>query len=483
VTGELPGGTKMADTQQDEEQAVELYQQARQLHLEGEVEKARALYKRALANHPRQSAVYNDLGVALRAMGYPRAAIGCYRRSLADEPEDADAWSNLGNAYLEIADNVSALHAFQQAHRLDPEEPIYLKMLGMAHFANRHFEKAETELKAALDLEPDDTETRLTLGITRLHLGRIQEGFQDYEIRLSLEPDTQSEHVAPVWQGDALKGRSLLVHAEQGLGDVLQFSRFLLPLQERADGPICGLVQKPLLRLFQASFPEIPFVAVGEPTHPHHVSVAFPSLPAKLGTGYDQIATRFPYLKAGQPSCVLPQTGQPKVGLTWSGNREKLDRSCPFPNFVRLTEVAGVDFYSFQRGAPQGDIEEHGAEALIVDLAGDLEDFADDAELVQQLDLVITIDTSFCHLAGGLDVPCWTLLTPRADWRFMTDQLETPWYPGMRLFRFDGNDSWSSFISRVRDALSAWTEQWQEVCKPAEEDAIVRELSERTHFP
>lgn len=468
----------MADTQEREERAVADHQQARQLYLDGELEKARELYGRALLHHPRQSVVYNDLGVALRAAGYSRAAVVCYRRSLADEPVDPDTWSNLGNACLDIADNGSAIHAFERARQYDPDEPLYPKMLGIALFASRQFEDAEVHLEQALELSPDDDQTRFNLGVVRLHLGRFQQGFQDYEARQSILPGDRGKHVAPLWEGEALGGRCLLVHAEQGLGDVLQFSRFLHLLQGVVEGPVVGQVQKPLLRLFKASFPAIPFVAVGEPTHPHHLSVSFPSLPARLGVRQEQIATRFPYLKAGNASRKLPETGRPKVGLTWSGNREKLDRSCPFPAFVKLTEVAGVDFYSFQRGAPRGDIEEHGAEALMSDLGGDLEDFADDAELVQQLDLVITIDTSFCHLAGALSVPCWTLLTPRADWRFMCEQPETPWYPDMRLFRFNQKDNWFSFIARVRDALFDWTENWQRVCQPGANRAIIRGLSD-----
>ncbi len=462
----------MTQKKPDAEQAIALYEMARELHLNGDVAAAREHYKRALPHHPRKSAVYNDLGVALRADGHPKAAIACYRRALADEPDDADTWSNLGNACLEIDDNAGGLAAFRKARELDPDEPLYMQKLGMALWANRRFEEAVLQFEAALACNPDDKESRLTLSTARLHLGQISQGFADYEVRLDLIYDEPSGETSPIWQGDPLQGRTLLVQSEQGLGDVLQFSRFLIPLQKQADGPIIGQVQKPLLRLFQTSFPEIPFVAVGDPVPPHHVCVPFPSLPAKLGIERDGLVPALPYLLTKERPLALADTGRPKVGLTWSGNREKLDRSCPFPDLLELTEVAGVDFYSFQRGAPLDDIAQHGAEALITDLGSQLDDFADDAALVQQLDLVITVDTSFCHLAGALDVPCWVLLTRHADWRFLEEQSSTPWYPSMTLFRIAVNEGWPECIRKAKHALVDWANRRQEVCKFDEGRAI-----------
>ncbi len=433
------------------------YRAARALHEAGDLDSARITYLHALRIHPHPSAIYHDLGVLLRAMGHAEAAIAFCHRALAAEPEDADTWSNLGNALFEIGDPHGALAAYSEALRLGPETPLAHKNVGWCHFSSRAFAEAVGSFARALALDPEDADARLHLGLSQLHLGRYREGFAAYEARTGRIFDAEGA-VAPVWDGSALKGRHLLVQAEQGLGDILQFSRFLIPLAEQADGPVSCEVPTPLLRLFQASFPGLTFFEQGTPAPEHHFFVPIGSLPARLGVDAARLVPRMPYLSTGTLEASLPQTGQLKVGLTWSGNRSKLDRSCPFDAFMALLGVDGIDFYSFQRGDPAEDIKTHGAEGLVTDLGSRLTDFADDATYVRQLDLVISVDTSFCHLAGALGVPCWVLLTHRADWRYLSDGQTTPWYPSFQLFRGKRGDGWAPVISEAREKLRHWAD-------------------------
>ncbi len=437
------------------EQAEHLYQDARQTHRDGDLDAAIELYRRALVDHPRPGHVFNDLGVALRADGKPRAAIACYHRALADDPEADDSWSNLGNACREIGDYDGAADALRRAHALAPDNTLYMFTLGVALRETDRLDEAVALFEALIAQEPDDAENRFQLGVTRLQQGDYRAGFAGYEGRLSVERLNPRKMDAPLWDGSDLEGRTLLVHAEQGLGDMMQFARFLLPLTERAGGKIVGEVHPPLLRLFQASFPDIDFVAVGEKAPLHHLRAPAPSLPHLLAIDAQTLVPAMPYLCAGheQRGPALPNTGRPKIGLTWSGNKQQKDRSCPFDLFMALTEIAGADYYSLQRGDAVEDIASHGMDMIVTDLGSGLGNFADDAAVLEQLDLVITIDTSMCHLAGGMNVPCWTLLTDPADWRFGTGREDNPWYPSMRLFRGKETDGWRPIIDRAKIAL------------------------------
>ena len=437
-----------------------LYQRARDLHRQGELDQAIACYEEALDAHAKPADVSNDLGVALRARNNPHAAIALYERALSHDPNAADTWSNLGNARLQLGQVEAAVNAFRTARTLDPNEPDYMQNLGAGLRAARSFKQAEEQFEAAASAEPDRPAHQLNLGMMRLHQGKYRQGFEDYEARLQMSQVERKDLEAPLWDGGDLDGRTLLVHAEQGLGDTIQFSRFLIPLLERVNGSVVGEVYEPLLRLFRSSFPLIEFVGGQESPPRHDVRVSIPSLPYMLGVDAADLVPVSPYLQIDQKvrerAPQLPGTGRLKVGLTWAGKRTPIDRSCPFPLFLELAGVAGIDLYTLQRGDDAADIARHGASALIMDVTDQLVDFADDAAIMAQLDLMISIDTSICHLAGALDSPCWTLLTGVADWRFLDDQTHTPWYPGMRLFRGAPGDDWGSIVAQARDALRAW---------------------------
>lgn len=440
----------------DGEPSERIYQQARNLHRAGKIDEAVALYLQAIDGHARPGHVFNDLGVALRAKGLPHAAIACYRRALADDNDADDSWSNLANASRQIGDREAALDALDRAREIAPGNPAYMFTRGVSLRETGRLDEAEAQFLELLAVD-DDAENNFQLGVTRLQKGDYRRGFAGYEHRLEVERLNPRKLDAPLWDGNDLAGRTLLVHAEQGLGDMMQFARFLRPLAAHCGGTIVGEVHPPLLRLFEASFPAIAFAAVGDAVPMHHVRAPLPSLPHMLGVGADALETATPYL-AFPENCrdavpVLRDSGCPRIGLTWSGNKSQLDRSCPFEIFKQIASTPGADFYSFQRGEAAAEIAAHGLEESITDLGSTLTDFADDAAVLDQLDLVITIDTSICHLAGAMNVPCWTLLTDPADWRYLTEREDSHWYPSMRLFRGPAPAGWPPIVERAAAAL------------------------------
>jgi hypothetical protein len=324
------------------------------------------------------------------------------------------------------------------------------------------FEQAEARLVAASRIAPDDPRIRYNQALLLLLLGRFEQAWPGWEERFRAGAVPVRNLAKPRWRGEALAGRTLLIHAEQGLGDTIQFCRYPFP----QDGNLIFEAQPRIARLL-ASLKDAPrIVRAGEALPPFDLECPLMSLPAIQGTTEATIPATIPYLFA-EPEVVkrwrarLGENGF-RVGIAWQGNparREDGGRSIRLEHYLPLASVPGVRLISLQKDAGTDQL----AAAMTVEALGEDFDsgpdgFIDTAAVMMNLDLVITSDTAVAHLAGALGRPVWVALRAVPDWRFMLERPDSPWYPTMRLFRQTTRDVWGPVFAAMRDALVALTD-------------------------
>lgn len=399
----------------------------------------------------------NNLGHALGNQGRFDEAIAAFRRAVEIDPQHAGGWLNLG-IYLHAAgrhreSRDTLLHLVS----MKPDYAEGWQNLALAHQASGEIGQAFAAIGNALRIRPDYPMATWNLALLQLLCGNCEDGFRNFEARFSKAGAIASRFSSiPRWQGDEITGRSLLVHAEQGFGDTIQFLRYL-PLLEERGIPVVMEVQDESLRLTAESVPGGQRVIVrGEDPGNPEFQIPLLSLPMAFGTDLRSIPTA-PYLFMPEPLLAkwgqrFAGTGRYRVGIVWRG-RSTPDpyRSISVELLAPLLELPGIGWYSLQveeaanREAPPPIDRSH---------VGELTDFAETAACMQALDLVITIDTATAHLAGALGVPAWVLLPFVPDWRWLLDREDSPWYPSMRLFRQTSPRDWQGVVQRVVGALT-----------------------------
>lgn len=461
-----------------------LFREANRLRGEGDAEGALRLYRALAARLPESAQVCNNLGLALQDLGRAQEAEQAYRRALELRPGLADAHNNLGTLLVSRGEHEAAEPLFRRAIELNPAYlPAYVN-LGSCLQVLEQPERAVEIYRRALALNPDYQEARINLGtayqdlmqpekaietyeellrvapghpeghwnlaLSLLSVGEFRRGWQEYEWRLAgREPELN----LPVWRGEELSGRSILLNCEQGLGDTLQFARYARMVAELGATVVlrCQLASlKPLL----ARVPGVAAVCCRDESPPRcDFQAQLLSLPHLFGTTLERMPPWRPYLipeprRATLWSLMLEQGELLKVGLVWRGGPLPRNRACPFQEFAPLSDIKGVVFHSLQLGeAPQPEI------LATLDLAPRINDFGDSAAILSALDLLITVDTAAGHLAGGMGVPVWLLLPYSCDWRWFAEREDSPWYPGMRIFRQERPGDWGGVMRRVRSAL------------------------------
>ena len=403
------------------------------LMMENRLEQAETAYRRALALHPHHHQAFNNLGHILQAKGQFGDALNCYRHSLLIKPDYVEAHYNLGVA-LQSQDRVEeAAEAYRDVLALDPLHADAHNNLGSVHLALNELPQAIACYQRAAELSPAHHDAPWNLGLAHLALGHWAEGWKGYEWRFHMTPKLKRDFEQPHWQGEPLEGKTILLVAEQGLGDTIQFLRYRRELEHRGARTLVD-VQERLKPLIECAFNSCTSVLEEQSSVPelkaHFDYYAhMMSLPGILGC---EIPADVPYLNV-TPADLGPGF---KVGLCWSGNASyKNDhlRSMSEQDVTPLQNIAGVRLFSLQR--KEGDT------------------LLETARTVAALDLVITVDTMIAHLAGALGRPVWNMLCFAADWRWMLDREDSPWYPTMRLFRQTRRGDWKTVIQRVKEEL------------------------------
>jgi hypothetical protein len=410
--------------------------------------------------------VPTDPGVAPVARGKLDAAVMALQWEVALHPEDAQLHLRLGRALILQGKLEDAVISCDRAAALDPRAVEPQLLLSTALRQQGRLDEAATACRRAIELEPENPNPHILLsGLLRMQ-GQFPEGWDEFEWRLRLSPLNVPE---TLWQGENLSGRTLLIWAEQGLGDSIQFSRYINTVRPAA-GRILVEVQAPLLKLFQGSFEPETVFAQGQNRPPFDFHAPFLTLPRLMGTDLNSVPADIPYL---QPDCLLVKDWKqklepytcPKVGIVWAGNPLHpwdFARSIAFASFRRALLVPGLQIFSLQVGRRAADMEDE-KDLKIVSLPVD---FANTAATIMNLDLCITVDTAVAHLAGALGRPVWVLTPFASDWRWLTDRHDTPWYPSMRLFRQERPNDWGPVLERIRAELERFVAGDQSVLMP-----------------
>lgn len=394
-------------------------------------------------------------------------AIESFQRALALRPGFVEAMNNLGQALFELGRLEEADDILQAALRIQPDMKELHVNLANVRIAQRRHTEALACFARVFELDPESASSHFVCGMVHLVEGDFENGWREYEWRWRTEKyqPQWNRLTVPAWQGQPLDGKTLFVHVEQGIGDTLQFVRYL-PLIEKTGGRIVLEVQPPLSRLM-ATLPALDSIVVkGEelPNMDFHVPLL--NIPGIMGTDLDSIPRQTPYLGAEASLrmawCNRLATLKPglRVGLAWAGNPEHANdhnRSMCLTQLAPLSAVAGVQWISLQKGAGAEQIQSPPPGLVLTDWTSDLDDFAATAALIECLDLVLAVDTSVVHLAGALNKPVWVMIPFAPDWRWLLERTDSPWYPGMRLFRQNERGNWRTVIETVVQELAALT--------------------------
>jgi tetratricopeptide (TPR) repeat protein len=430
-------------------------------------DEAAACFKRALAGKPDYAEAWCNLGNALKALGRLEEAADSYRHAADLLPGLADLWCNLGDVLHQQTKLDEAVACFKRTLALNPNHAKACNCLGNAFFDQGKLEDSIAFCNKAVELKQDFYDAQMNVSLLQLQTGDYGSGWRNYEVRWKVYPVRRFDK--PLWEGAAaldgpdgltarIEGRRILLHAEQGLGDSLQFMRYV-PLADAAGGKVILDIPARLRRLATQLPGVTTLVTTGDPLPAFDLHCPLMSLPQAFATTLETIPARAPYLAAPaealRAAAALPwPEGAMRIGLAWTGNPshpKNWARSIPLVMLEPLFALKGVQFFSLQMGTAAADLA--AAKAAVTDLAPYTGDMADTAAQMAHLDLILTVDTSIAHLAGALAKPTWLLLPFLPDWRWLLDREDSPWYPTMRLFRQPKAGDWNTVMKSVRRAL------------------------------
>ena len=457
-----PDGTDKDIGTTSQDRARRVYERALDHHRAGRLDEAIKDYTSVVHAAPMSADVYNNLGVALRATGRADAAVACYRRSLALRPGSAGVYTNLGNALRDLGEAARAVEAHRRAVKYAPKSPKALFNAGLALRDVDQTNAALDHFNRAIKLEPTYVLARVEHARTLLRLGEWKRGFKELEIRFALPGKDPRRKGIPMWNGSPLQDKTILINFEHGEGMAVLLSRFAAALK-RMGGKVVMECPVHMAHLFSAA-PDIDATLnLGAPAVGIDVQIPLLSLPARLGAQVDNLPAETSYLAApkfgGQTLDVHPQA-RLAVGLVWSGGWAGRPANGPLRigdmKLEDLDELFGIPdlhLMSLERGQGAHDIARLGVQSLIQEGGTSIMDVADLAGIVDQLDVVICVDSVAAHVAGALGKPVWLLARPGADWCWLLDREDSPWYPSMRVFRKRPDQSWADLVSTVRKAL------------------------------
>lgn len=436
---------------------------------QGKHEEALEDIDRALALLPTHVNALNNRGVALIHLGRHAEALASLDTLLELKPDSADALSNRGLALLGLLRPREAIANYRHGLELHPDSTTLLSNLGISLMAVTLHAEGIDCFRRVIKVSPDHLDANWNLALSLLATGDFEAGWPQYEWRwkrVEMAPHLRQFRV-PLWTGaEEIAGRRILLHFEQGFGDTFQFLRYVIPLAARG-AVVLLVVPDDVRRLAQASFPEVPMFGIGEPLPSFDLHCPLLSLPRAFGTTLQTIpCSAEPYLRAPPENLEVWQrrfkrTAGIRVGLVWSGNpshKHDRTRSVSLETLRPLLDLPGAEYYGLQKDVRPHDAECIASQPALTMLGGEFVNFSDTAAAVAQLDLVISVDTSVAHLAGAMGKPVWILLPHSADWRWLTEREDSPWYASARLFRANEAEEPGKLVDRVRAALSALIE-------------------------
>ena len=429
-------------------------------------ESAAGSFRQAISLNTHYLEARINLGDALRELGRLEEAEANLREALRLKPDFSETHAGLGLVLLQQNKLEAAEDACREALRLKSDGTTAHLALGMACYLQGRPEEAIACYDRALELNRDLPEGHKNRGIARLLLGDFERGWADYEWRWQC-PDLSGRQLSqPLWDGSPLDGKNILLHAEQGLGDTIQFIRYA-PLVRERGGRVIVACQRPLVPLLRGCGGIDELVAMGDRATMFEVHAPLMSLSRIFNTTLDNIPAAVPYI---EPDARLADYWREelksipgfKIGITWQGSPSfRFDRlrSVPLAAFAPLVDVPGVTLVSLQKGFGSEQLAALAGRPNVVDVSPRLDEtsgpFLDTAAVMKSLDLVISSDTSIAHLAGALGVPVWLAIPYSPDWRWLLGRKDSPWYPTMRLFRQEHRGNWEHVFRKIASALAA----------------------------
>jgi len=434
------------------------FQRALNFHKLGKLQLAVEAYSRSIKQEPSHLGSYINLGSALRSLGKFDSARLCYQRAIILSENDASVLSNYGNLLCDMGLYIEAEAIHKKVLELDGKSQGYLYNAAIVPFSNNKPKEAIQHFNDIIKHEPEHINANWNRGLSFLQLGQFENGFKGYEWRLKLVNVPERVFDKPRWKKESLKGKTILLTAEQGFGDMLQFARFIPLIADKAKNVIVEC--RPELMLIMKSVKGVSEVVRIDDSLPEYdFYLPLLSVPNQLKISLNNVPADAPYFSVepmAKKYLPVSQHKRLRIGLIWAGKLTPKDRSCDLENFLPLMQNSNVTFYSFQLGPRRDDISTLGADAFIYDMSGSIKDFSDTAGFMQHMDLIITIDSAAAHLAGALGLPTWLLLLHSSDWRWMLDTNQSPWYPSMQLFRQTKYNDWSECVTQVHTAFNKW---------------------------
>ncbi len=424
----------------------------------GYLAEAEDMYRQALVLKPDYPGALNNLGRLLESQGHYAAALDCLEKALIFSPEDGDIALNLANTFLALGRPVDAQRLLEQA----PRTASAANALGVASYVQRDWKSASAQFRHATELSPGFAGAHENLALSLLHEEKFEEGWREYDWRWRNSDNdlTPRQLAMPRWDGSCLGDRQLLLHAEQGFGDTLQFVRFgsLIP---KAGGIITLAVQAELVSLLVGLPWADEVISLDKGLPSADIQAPLANLPSLLDPTGHLVRSAGAYLALPLPHPSLESTartyeedGGIRIGVCWAGRpRHEEDpyrnRSCPAEAFQPITELKGVRVVSLQTGMSSGETEAEPSEALFDQPDLPLNTFLETAHEILKMDLIVTVDTAIAHLCGALDKPGIVLLPYAADWRWGNGDGPAPWYPSLEMIRQDVPGTWSTVFKRA----------------------------------
>ena len=427
-----------------------------------QTDEAAETYRRALTHDPDNAIVHHNLGSVLLGTGDAEGAVAHCERAVLGDPDAPEKHYNLGNALQALDRMDKAIESFRNVIQLDADYADAHSNLGAALQFLGRTEEAICAFRRALALQPENADAHWNLSLALIKNGEYEEGWREYVWRLQTPALAALRHSFETaeWTGEPLTGRCLLIEAEQGFGDAIQFARYASRLS--ALGAEVILECRPGLERLLGTIDSVSrVVARGDDLPPHDFHVPLLNLPLRLDTRLDTVPADIPYVSVPEGAVADPRIAAAeglRVGIVWAGSPTRIDnakRSADPALFEPLFDLAGATFFSLQVGDARQALEPYlPARDNVIDLADGLSDFADTAAQVAALDLVITVDTAALHLAGALGKPVWGLMSFPVGFMWMEGRDDSPWYPTLRLFRPAAPGDWASVFDPVKEELA-----------------------------